>query len=184
MMCRFLFQICHFFWWFFNYLWTIIIMGTHLPQPVFFPHKDTSKEVRMMQQREQVGAEQNWVCPLSPILHIRRVPCHRRFSFPADRPVLTNCPRVSTAALERVELFFRIFLVVHGSREWVAFVTYRRRIQLRMLQVPRSCTRAGPVGMSFLRVSTRLWTVRPLYVKKSTSSGNPDPFFFVFDDAK
>jgi len=85
---------------------------------------------------------------------------------------------------ERVELFFRIFLVVHGSREWVAFVTYRRRIQLRMLQVPRSCTRAGPVGMSFLRVSTRLWTVRPLYVKKSTSSGNPDPFFFVFDDAK
>ena len=69
----------------------------------------------MMQQREQVGAEQNWVCPLSPILHIRRVPCHRRFSFPADRPVLTNCPRVSTAALER-ELnsfleFFWLFMV-------------------------------------------------------------------------
>ena len=47
----------------------------HLPQVVFFPHKDTSKDVRMMQHREQFGAEQNWVCPLSPILQIRRVPC-------------------------------------------------------------------------------------------------------------
>ena len=74
---------------------------THLPQPVFFPHKDTSKDVRMIQHREQFVAEQNWVCPLSPILQIRRVPCHRRFSFPADRPVLTNCPWVSTAALKR-----------------------------------------------------------------------------------
>ena len=73
--------------------------NTHLPQPVFFPHKDTSKDVRMIQHKEHVGAEQNWVCPLSPILQIRRVPCHRRFSFPADRPVLTNCPWASTLAL-------------------------------------------------------------------------------------
>ena len=58
----------------------------------------------MMQHNEQVGAEQNCVFPLSPILQIRRVPCQRRFSFPADRPALTNCPRVSTAALDsRVE---------------------------------------------------------------------------------
>ena len=83
-------------------------IDTHLPQLVFFPHKDTSKDVRMMQHREQFGAEQNWVCPLSPILQIRRVPCHRRFSFPA---VLTNCPWVFfTAALKRSIIFlFSLF---------------------------------------------------------------------------
>ena len=112
-MCRCLFQICH--------LITIslyeitTIADTYLPQPVFFPHKDTSKDVRMMQHREQVGAEQNWVCPLSPILQIRRVPCQRRFSFPADRPALTNCPRTSTAALERVELSEFFMFMIKGT---------------------------------------------------------------------
>ena len=41
----------------------ITMADTHLPQPVIFPHKDASKEIRMMQpeQREQDGAEENWV---------------------------------------------------------------------------------------------------------------------------
>ena len=100
-----------------------LILNTHLPQPVFFPHKDTSNEVRMMQHKEQVGAEQNWVCPLSPILQIRRVPCQRRFSFPADRPVFTNCPRVSTPALvSEISEFFVIMI-----KETDLLVTYKCR---------------------------------------------------------
>ena len=127
---------------------------THLPQPVFFPHKDTSKDVLMMQQREHVGAEQNWVCPLSPMLHIRRVPCQRRFSFPADRPVLTNWPCASTAALKRDELISESFLFYDQGKP-IRLFTYNRRSQLKMLQVPRSCTRVGQAGMWILRVSTR-----------------------------
>ena len=135
--------------------------GTYLPQPVFFPHRDTSKEVRMMQQREQVGAEQNWVCPLSPILQIRRVPCQRRFSFPADRPVLTNCPRVSTAALENWTRQFFLFMIKEKMSCVFFFFTYKHRSQLKTLRVLQSCTRVGQVGMWF-RVSTMPWTVRPL----------------------
>ena len=137
---------------------------THLPQPVFFPHKDTSKDVLMMQQREHVGAEQNWVCPLSPILHIRRVPCHRRFSFPADRPVLTNWPWASTAALKRDGLISESFLFYDQGKKNCLF-TYKCRNQLKMLQVLRSCTLAGQAGMWILRVSTRPWIVPPLLVK-------------------
>lgn len=60
--------------------------NSYLPHPVFFPQRLRSYDVFTMQQREQVDEPQKVVLPLSPKLHSRRVPCHRRFSFPAERP--------------------------------------------------------------------------------------------------
>lgn len=52
-----------------------------------------------MEHKEHVDDAHSWVLPLSPRWHSRRVPCQRRFSFPADLPWLANCPRASTEDL-------------------------------------------------------------------------------------
>ena len=61
-----------------------------------------------MEHREHVVEEQNCVCPLSPRLQTRRVPCQRRFSFPSDLPAATKWPWDSTFALQKSSQFWRI----------------------------------------------------------------------------
>lgn len=80
----------------------VYIPGPNLPQAVcdFFPKNDRSYEVRMIQHKAHVGEEQRDLFPLSPRLHRRFVPCHRRFSFPGDRPACVNFPCDSILDLE------------------------------------------------------------------------------------
>lgn len=81
---------------------------SYLPQPVFFPKRLRSYDDLTIQQSEHVGDKQNCICPLSPRVHSRVVPCQRRFSFPADLPVATNCPRASTAFLSLISGMIRL----------------------------------------------------------------------------
>lgn len=60
------------------------------PQLVRFLKNDRSYVDFTMQHKEQVVDEQNCAWPLSPKVHSRRVPCHRRFSFPGDLPAALN----------------------------------------------------------------------------------------------
>lgn len=64
----------------------------YLPQFVRALKNDKSNVVFTILHNEHAADEQNFVCPPSPRLHSRFVPCHRRFSFPADRPELLNWP--------------------------------------------------------------------------------------------
>lgn len=52
-----------------------------------------------MEHREHAW-EHNCVHPLSPKVQARRVPCHRRFTFPSDSPASTKLPLDSTFALQ------------------------------------------------------------------------------------
>jgi len=70
----------------------------NLPQPVFLPKRFKLYDVRMIPHREHDDDEHSVAFPLSPRRHSLVVPCHRRFSFPADRPAATNFPRASTDA--------------------------------------------------------------------------------------
>ena len=73
--------------------------GPNLPQLVFFPKWARSNEVLMMQHKEHWRSEQKLVQPLSPRVHLLRVPCHRRFSLPGGRLTAVKWPRASTASL-------------------------------------------------------------------------------------
>ena len=66
------------------------------PLPAFF----TSNDVLMIQHREHWVSEQKVVQPLSPRVHLLRVPCHRRFSLPGDRLLPVKWPRASTESLK------------------------------------------------------------------------------------
>ena len=71
----------------------------NLPQPVASLKNLISNDVLMMQHSEQDDLLQKSVTPSSPTLHVLRVPCHRRFSFPRDLPMATKFPLVSTSSL-------------------------------------------------------------------------------------
>ena len=53
----------------------------------------------MMQHSEHLESAQKLVDPLSPMLHVRRVPCHRRFTFPRGLPIDAKSRLASTLSL-------------------------------------------------------------------------------------
>ena len=76
------------------------LIEIYLPQLVLFPHNEISYDPRIMEHREHAEEEHNSVHPLSPKVQARRVPCHRRFTFPSNRPAATKLPLDSTFALQ------------------------------------------------------------------------------------
>jgi hypothetical protein len=86
---------------------------THRRQPVFFPHKGTSKNIRMMQQREQVGAEKNGVSLVTYIAYTTRsmpstilVSCSSAGAHELPSGLGFHCSLL--VALKRVGTHFRI----------------------------------------------------------------------------
>lgn len=64
----------------------------------------TSYDDLMIEHTAHVEVEHGVrLCGLSPMLHIRVVPCHLRRSFPACIPFLTKLDLVSTDALKGAE---------------------------------------------------------------------------------
>ena len=63
--------------------------------------EEGSNEVLMIQHREHEGFEQNFVTPLSPILHFPVMPCYLRLSFPRGLVCEAKLPLASTRSLSK-----------------------------------------------------------------------------------
>ena len=132
------------------------IHATCLPQPVFLPKRFKLYDVRMMPQSEHDVDEQRVVFPFSPKRHSLVVPCHRRFSFPGDRPAAANLPRASTDVLLVPSKTRRVcrrqsrhslvrFILGDGSGVsndlvYAAHGRTRRRVPPRGLELVGNCT--------------------------------------------
>ena len=110
-----------------------------------------------MQHNEHLASVQRLVIPLSPMLHFRRVPCHRRFSFPRDFPADAKFPLASTVSLQSgdpvnqgqvgresqsdVQVLFVSSLVRRGVDDFVNCPDFgtRRGVPPGLLKLCRDC---------------------------------------------
>ena len=125
----------------------------YLPQLVLVPHNEILYDPRIMEHREHAWEEHNCVHPLSPKVQARRVPCHRRFTFPSNNPAATKLPLDSTFALQHsckcwtvtganlCRSYLPIFIIcrkrgwrrndsVYASHRWASWLMPPRRFEL------------------------------------------------------